>query len=64
MNANILYPTESLFVDQPNVTIPYREETLVLNQLLATGRNARPFSDMGRGKFRRLFNRHTAAFRR
>lgn len=64
MNANILYPAESLFVDQPNVTIPYRKETLALNQPLATSRNARPFSDLGRGTFRRLFNRHATAFRR
>lgn len=64
MNANILYPAESLLVDQPNVTIPYRKETLALNQSLATSRNTRPFSDLRRGKFRRLFNRHTTAFRR
>lgn len=64
MNANIIHPAESLFVDQPNVTIPYQKETLVLNQLLGNSRNARPFSDMGRGKFRRMFNRHTTAFRR
>ncbi len=62
MNANILHPAESLFVDQPNVTIPYSQETVALNRALT--KNARPFSDMGRGKFRRLFNRHTVAFRR
>lgn len=62
MNTNILHPAESLFVDQPNVTIPYTPETVALNRALT--KNARPFSDMGRGKFRRLFNRHTVAFRR
>lgn len=62
MNANILHPAKSLFVDQPNVTIPYSQETVALNLILT--KNDRPFSDMGRGKFRRLFNRHTVAFRR
>ena len=62
MNANTLYPTESLLVDQPNVTLPYSQETVALNRALT--KNARPFSDVGRGKFRRLFNRHTTAFRR
>ncbi|MGB3852526.1 MAG: hypothetical protein WA958_21350 [Tunicatimonas sp.] len=62
MNANMLHPAKSLFVDQPNVTIPYTEETVALNRVLT--KNNRPFSDVGRGKFRRLFNRHTAAFRR
>ncbi|MEM8968805.1 MAG: hypothetical protein AAGE93_20480 [Bacteroidota bacterium] len=52
----------SLFVDRENATIPYSAATLELNQRIARGTT--PFSEMGRGKFRKLFNRHTTAFRR
>lgn len=63
MNAIINHPAESLFVDQPNVNIPIATQA-IRAETQPSLRSARPFSDMGQGKFRRLFNRHTAAFRR
>nr|WKN38980.1 hypothetical protein K4G66_09725 [Tunicatimonas sp. TK19036] len=53
----------ALFVDQENVTIPYSAATLQLNSVIMQ-RDTTPFSNIGSGKFRRLFNRHVPAFRR
>lgn len=61
MNAVINHPAKSLFIDQPNVSIPVATQVVVASPSL---HSTRSFSDMGRGKFRRLFNRHTTAFRR
>ena len=52
----------SLFIDRENATIPYSAATIKLNEQLA--RDTTPFSTIGHGKFRKLFNRHTTAFRR
>ncbi len=51
----------SLLVDRENATIPYSAETIRLNERIARG--AVPFSKMSQGKFRKLFNRHTIAYR-
>ncbi len=51
----------SLLVDRENATIPYSAETVHLNERIARG--TVPFSKMGQGKFRKLFNRHTTAYR-
>ena len=47
---------ENLLVDQANVSIPYSEETIVLNQVMR--RHDRPFSAIKQSKFRKMFNRH------
>lgn len=52
----------SLFVDRENATIPYSAATVRLNERIA--RDATPFSNIGHGKFRKLFDRHVTAFRR
>ncbi|WKN40639.1 hypothetical protein [Tunicatimonas pelagia] len=52
----------SLLVDQENVTIPYSAETVRLNERIA--RDTVPFSKIGHGRFRKLFNRHATAYRR
>ena len=52
----------SLLIDSENATIPYSTETFRLNERI--NRGVVPFSKIGQGKFRRLFNRHTAAYRR
>ena len=54
----------SLFVDQASAFIPYCEATLQLNERATVRRAAAPFSSIHQGKFRRLFDRHTVAFRR
>ncbi|MEQ9441231.1 MAG: hypothetical protein RIG62_19465 [Cyclobacteriaceae bacterium] len=53
----------SLFVDREYATIPYSAATLQLNETIAVRRDTTPFSSIGSGKFRRMFNRHAMAFR-
>lgn len=52
----------SLLIDRENATIPYSTETVRLNERI--NRGAVPFSKIGQGKFRKLFNRHTATYLR
>jgi len=52
----------SLLIDRENATIPYSTETIRLNERI--NRDVVPFSKIGQGKFRKLFNRHTTAYRR
>ena len=54
----------TLFIDTEFAAIPYSKATLQLNERLGMQRNTTPFSGMETGKFRRLFDRHTTAFRR
>lgn len=56
----------SVLVDQEFVTIPYSAATLRLNECepATARRNTLPFSHIGCGKIRRMFNRHTVAYRR
>ena len=61
MNTVINHLAKSLFIDQPNVSIPIVVQSVGVNPL---SQSTRSFSDMGQGKFRRLFNRHSTAFRR
>lgn len=53
-----------LLIDTEFANIPYSEETLRMNQQLGITRSEVPVSRIEHGKFRRLFNRHTTAFRR
>ncbi len=54
----------NLFIDSEFATIPYSKATQKLNQRLGVQRNSTPFPGIESGKFRRLFDRHTTAFRR
>ncbi|WKN43061.1 hypothetical protein [Tunicatimonas pelagia] len=54
----------ALLIDTEFAAIPYSESTLQLNERLGIRRSTTPFSGMETGKFRKLFNRHTTAFRR
>ncbi|MEM9831277.1 MAG: hypothetical protein AAF944_11615 [Bacteroidota bacterium] len=54
----------SLLIDTEFAGIPYSEATQKLNERLGMRRNSTPFSGIESGKFRKLFNRHTTAFRR
>nr|WKN36811.1 hypothetical protein K4G66_31080 [Tunicatimonas sp. TK19036] len=56
--------TTALFIDNEFARIPYSAATLQLNREIDMKRDTTPFSQMGSGKFRKLFDRHTAAFRR
>ena len=62
--TTIIRPQSATLVDTEFAHIPYSEATLQLNRRLAIQRDITPFSQMGEGKFRRLFNRHTTAYRR
>ncbi|MEM9673292.1 MAG: hypothetical protein ACFB15_27325 [Cyclobacteriaceae bacterium] len=59
-----VHTPNSLFIDTEFASIPYSETTLRLNAKLGMQRNTTPFSGMETGKFRRLFDRHTTAYRR
>ncbi|WKN45944.1 hypothetical protein [Tunicatimonas pelagia] len=63
MTTQINIPN-TLLIDTEFAAIPYSKATLELNEQLGIRRNTTPFSGMETGKFRRLFNRHTTAFRR
>ncbi|MEQ9438650.1 MAG: hypothetical protein RIG62_06360 [Cyclobacteriaceae bacterium] len=63
MNA-LIHTTPALFIDNEHANIPYSTATLQLNRNIEMKRNTTPYSHMESGKFRRLFNRHSTAFRR
>ena len=54
----------TLFIDNEFAAIPYSKTTLQLNEQVGMQRNTTPFSGIGAGKFRRMFDRHATAFRR
>ena len=54
----------SLLIDTEFASISYSEATLRLQERLGMRRNTTPFSGIGTGKFRRVFDRHVTAFRR
>ncbi len=54
----------TLLIDTEFAAIPYSKDTLQLNEKLGMQRNTTPFSGIGTGKFRRVFDRHVTAFRR
>nr|WKN35036.1 hypothetical protein K4G66_21905 [Tunicatimonas sp. TK19036] len=61
--TTIIRPQSATLIDTEFAHIPYSEATLQLNRKLAMKRDTTPFGQMGEGKFRRLFNRHTTAYR-
>ncbi|MGB3586670.1 MAG: hypothetical protein WBA23_09030 [Tunicatimonas sp.] len=54
----------TLLIDTEFAAIPYSKTTLQLNKQLGMQRNTTPFTEIGAGRFRRLFDRHVTAFRR
>ena len=56
--------SRNLLIDTEFAAIPYSEATIQFNRKLGMRRNSTPISQMESGKFRRLFDRHTTAFRR
>ncbi len=62
MTTHIITLAPKMFIDIETARIPYSQETLRLNEE-PVRRNAMPFSEMRVGKFRKLFNRHTLAYK-
>jgi len=63
MINNIKNNLKSIFVDVEGATIPVSKTSQKIKQSTPKiVRNLRTVADMERGKFRRLFNRHSAAY--
>ena len=62
MTTQIITLSPRLFIDIEGADISYSEATLQLNQT-EVKRSSIPFSEMKYSKFRKVFDRHTVAYR-
>ncbi len=62
MTTQVITISPHWFIDLEGAYIPYTEEISQQKQE-PIKRNSTPFSEMKSGKFRKLFNRHTIAYR-
>lgn len=63
MTTQIITISPKLFLDVEGAHIPCSEESLQINHQEQIKRSHIPFSEMKTGKFRKLFDRHTLAYK-
>lgn len=62
MTPHIITINPKLLIDIEGAYISYSQETRVLNKE-SLQRSSLPFSEIKKGKFRKLFDRHTLAYK-